>query len=95
MVRIQLLGHQRASIRTHLVDGQLAIIPSILRRKNNYTGLTICLRTGNQARHDGGSGGEVSRGRKAEGAQDGAFLNLKKFFFFFLNETSVVRFSEK
>ena len=49
MVRIQLLGHHRDSTRTHLVDGQLAIIPSIFRRKNNYTGLTICLRTGNEA----------------------------------------------
>ena len=49
MVRIQLLGHHRASTGTHLVDGQLAIIPSIFRRKNNYTGLTICLRTGNEA----------------------------------------------
>ena len=49
MVRIQLLGHHRASTGTHLVDGQLAIIPSIFRRKNNYTGLTICLRTGIEA----------------------------------------------
>ena len=40
MVRIQLLGHHRASTGTHLVDGQLAIIPSIFRRKNNYTDLT-------------------------------------------------------
>ena len=36
-----------------------------------------------QARHGGGSGGGVSRGRKAEGAQDGAFLNFLNFFFFF------------
>ena len=49
MLRIQLLGHQRASTGLHLVDGQLAIIPSTFRRKNNFTGLTICLRTGNEA----------------------------------------------
>ena len=49
MLRIQLLGHHQASTGTHLVDGQLAIIPSIFRRKNNYTGLTICLRRGYEA----------------------------------------------
>ena len=37
MERIQLLGNQRASTGLHLVDGQLAIIPSTLRRKNKYT----------------------------------------------------------
>ena len=49
MVRIQLLGHHRASTGTHLVDGQLAVIPSIFRLKNNYTGLTFFLLTGNEA----------------------------------------------
>ena len=36
----------RASTGIHKVDGQLAITPSIFRRKNKYTGLTICLRAG-------------------------------------------------
>ena len=49
MVRIQLLGHQRASTGLHLVDGQFAIIPSTFRHKNKYTGLTIFLRTSHES----------------------------------------------
>ena len=37
------------STSIHIVDGQLSIIPSIFRRKNKYTGLTICLRAGYEA----------------------------------------------
>ena len=35
--------------RIHIVDGQLAIIRSKYRRKNKYTGLTICLQAGYEA----------------------------------------------